>query len=49
MPRVRTASGDECRGNDIPFFLEFVGYEGGADEKDLDYAKKKPEDCCLPA
>jgi tagatose 1,6-diphosphate aldolase len=34
--------GDECRGNDIPFFLEFVGYEEGADEKGLDYAKKKP-------
>ena len=25
--------GDECRANDIPFFLEFVGYEDGADEK----------------
>jgi tagatose 1,6-diphosphate aldolase len=35
--------GDECRANDIPFFLEFVGYEDGADEKGLDYAKKKPE------
>ncbi len=35
--------GDECRANDIPFFLEFVGYEEGADEKGLDYAKKKPE------
>ena len=34
--------GDECRGNDIPFFLEFVGYEEGADEKGLEYAKKKP-------
>jgi tagatose 1,6-diphosphate aldolase len=34
--------GDECRANDIPFFLEFVGYEEGADEKALDYAKKKP-------
>ena len=22
--------GDECRANDIPFFLEFVGYEEGA-------------------
>ena len=33
---------DECRGNDIPFFLEFVGYEEGADEKGLDFAKKKP-------
>src|SRR6476469_2162433 len=35
--------GDECRGNDIPFFVEFVGYEEGADEKGLEYAKKKPE------
>src|SRR6184192_3440024 len=34
--------GDECRANDIPFFLEFVGYEDGADEKGLEYAKKKP-------
>jgi len=25
--------GDECRANDIPYFLEFVGYEEGADEK----------------
>src|ERR1039458_9913538 len=35
--------GDECRANDIPFFLEFVGYEEGADEKGVEYAKKKPE------
>ena len=35
--------GDECRANDIPFFLEFVGYEEGADEKGLDFARKKPE------
>ena len=35
--------GDECRANDIPFFLEFVGYEEGMDEKGLEYAKKKPE------
>ncbi len=35
--------GDECRANDIPYFLEFVGYEEGADEKGLDFAKKKPE------
>ncbi len=34
--------GDECRANDIPFFLEFVGYEEGTDEKGLEYAKKKP-------
>ena len=35
--------GDECRGNDIPFFLEFVGYEEGADEKSADFARKKPD------
>src|SRR5512142_2045895 len=35
--------GDECRANDIPFFLEFVGYEEGVDEKGAEYAKKKPE------
>jgi tagatose 1,6-diphosphate aldolase len=34
--------GDECRANDIPFFLELVGYEEGADEKGLEFAKKKP-------
>src|ERR1017187_773620 len=34
--------GDECRANDIPYFLEFVGYEEGADEKGLEYAKRKP-------
>jgi tagatose 1,6-diphosphate aldolase len=35
--------GDECRANDIPFFLEFVGYEEGVDEKGLEYSRKKPE------
>jgi tagatose 1,6-diphosphate aldolase len=35
--------GDECRANDIPFFLEFVGYEEAVDEKGFDYAKKKPD------
>ncbi len=35
--------GDECRCHDIPFFLEFVGYDAeGGDEKSLAYAKKKP-------
>ena len=35
--------GDECRAHDIPFFLEFVGYdEHGADEKAIEYARKKP-------
>jgi tagatose 1,6-diphosphate aldolase len=36
--------GSECEDNDIPFFLEFVGYDPtGADEKTVEYAKKKPE------
>jgi tagatose 1,6-diphosphate aldolase len=35
--------GDECRANDIPYFLEFVGYMADMDEKGLEYAKKKPE------
>jgi tagatose 1,6-diphosphate aldolase len=36
--------GDECLAHDIPFFLEFVGYDAnGGDEKSLEYAKKKPE------
>ena len=34
--------GDECRANDIPFFLEFVGYDEGIDEKGPEFAKKKP-------
>ena len=34
--------GDECRANDIPFFLELVGYEEGVDEKGFEYSKKKP-------
>jgi tagatose 1,6-diphosphate aldolase len=35
--------GDECRGNDIPFFAEFIGYQEGLEEKSLEFAKKKPE------
>jgi len=35
--------GDECRANDVPFFLELVGYEEGVDEKGVDFARKKPE------
>jgi tagatose 1,6-diphosphate aldolase len=35
--------GDECRSNDIPFFLELVGYKEGIDEKGAEYAKLKPE------
>jgi tagatose 1,6-diphosphate aldolase len=34
--------GDECRANDIPFFLEIVGYKEGMDEKGPEYAKLKP-------
>jgi tagatose 1,6-diphosphate aldolase len=34
--------GDECRANDVPFFLEFVGYDDGQDEKGVEYARKKP-------
>src|SRR5450432_4261800 len=34
--------GDECLAHDIPFFLEFVGYDvHGEDEKGLGYAKRK--------
>ena len=36
--------GAECESYDIPFFLEFVGYDPkGGDEKGLEYAKSKPE------
>jgi tagatose 1,6-diphosphate aldolase len=36
--------GAECEFNEIPFFLEFVGYDpAGGDEKGLEFAKKKPE------
>ena len=36
--------GDECRAHDIPFFLEFVGYDHkGGDEKSIAYAKAKPD------
>ncbi len=35
--------GSECEDNDIPFFLEFVGYDPkGGDEKGVEYAKIKP-------
>ena len=35
--------GAECETYEIPFFLEFVGYDPkGGDEKGLDYAKQKP-------
>jgi len=36
--------GAECATVDIPFFLEFVGYDpAGGDEKGKEYAAKKPE------
>ncbi|HZQ54805.1 MAG TPA: tagatose 1,6-diphosphate aldolase [Bryobacteraceae bacterium] len=36
--------GAECEFHQIPFFLEFVGYDPkGGNEKGFDYAKKKPE------
>ena len=35
--------GAECEAHDVPFFLEFVGYDPkGGDEKGIEYAKKKP-------
>ena len=35
--------GGECVASDVPFFLEFVGYEENADEKGIEFARKKPE------
>jgi len=36
--------GAECEAYDIPFFLEFVGYDPkGGDENGLEYAKSKPQ------
>src|ERR1700756_3634431 len=35
--------GGECTASDVPFFLEFVGYEENVDEKGIDFARKKPE------
>ena len=36
--------GSECEDNEIPFFLEFIGYDPkGGDEKGLEFAKLKPE------
>jgi tagatose 1,6-diphosphate aldolase len=36
--------GAECENYDIPFFLEFVGYDPkGGDEKGLEFARHKPE------
>ena len=35
--------GGECIAADVPFFLEFVGYEENGDEKSIGFARKKPE------
>ena len=35
--------GAECQGLDVPFFLEFVGYEENVEEKGIDFARRKPE------
>jgi len=36
--------GAECEANEVPFFLEFVGYDPkGGDEKGLEFAKLKPQ------
>ena len=35
--------GSECAALDVPFFLEFVGYEEGVSEKGPEYAPKKPQ------
>jgi tagatose 1,6-diphosphate aldolase len=35
--------GAECQAADVPFFLEFVGYDEGLDEKGVEFARKKPE------
>lgn len=35
--------GAECAALDVPFFLEFIGYQEGVDEAGPDYAPKKPE------
>jgi tagatose 1,6-diphosphate aldolase len=35
--------GAECVANDIPFFLELLAYDPKGGEKDLDFARRKPE------
>jgi tagatose 1,6-diphosphate aldolase len=35
--------GAECIAADVPFFLEFVGYQEDGDEKGIKFARKKPE------
>src|ERR1700683_4793062 len=33
--------GAECIASDVPFFLEFVGYQENGDEKGIEFARKK--------
>lgn len=35
--------GAECQAADVPFFLEFVGYDDSVDVKGIDYARRKPD------
>ena len=35
--------GDECRANDIPFFLELIGYKDGLEDKGPEFATLKPK------
>jgi tagatose 1,6-diphosphate aldolase len=35
--------GDECRANDIPFFLELIGYKEGLEDKGSEFAALKPK------
>jgi tagatose 1,6-diphosphate aldolase len=35
--------GDECRANDVPFFLEFVTYKEGVEDASIDFARVKPD------
>lgn len=35
--------GDECRAQDIPFFLELLCYDEGTDPKSIEYARRKPD------
>ena len=35
--------GEECAEHDVPFFLEFVGYDPGGDLNELEYARRKPD------
>ena len=35
--------GEECVEHDVPFFLEFVGYDPGGTLNELEYARRKPD------